>query len=43
MSKQERAIKAMKELDQLLTLWLSGKITHESAMLRVQEIYRVAK
>lgn len=42
-SKQERCIKAVKDLEGLVSLWLSGKVTHESAMERVREILKSVK
>ena len=43
LSIQERAIKAISELSELVSLWAFGKITHESAMVQVQAIVRGAK
>jgi hypothetical protein len=40
---QERAIKALREITELVVLWASGKVTHQSAMERVDEIVRKAK
>lgn len=40
---QERAITALKEIRQTLTLWLSGKITHESSMERINDIVKKAQ
>ena len=43
LSKQEKAIKALKELNEVISLWANGKVTHQSAMERVEEIVRKAK
>jgi len=43
MSIQERAIKALREIKELVAIWASGKVTHQSAMERVEDIARKAK
>lgn len=43
MSISERAVAALKEIRETLTLWMSGKITHESGMDRINEIARKYK
>lgn len=40
---QERAIKALREMKELVAQWASGKITHQSAMERAEDIVRKAK
>lgn len=43
LSIQERAIKAIREIKELVAHWASGKVTHQSAMERVEDIVRKAK
>lgn len=43
LSIQERAIKALREIAELVVLWASGKVTHQSAMERVEDIVRKSK
>lgn len=40
---QERAIKALREIKELVSVWASGKVTHQSAMERVEDIVRKSK
>lgn len=43
LSKQEKAIKAIQEIEDALVLWRSGKVTHEASMERINEIMRSTK
>lgn len=43
LSIQERAIKALREVTSVVSHWASGKVTHQSAMERVEDIVRKAK
>lgn len=42
LSIQERAIKALREVKALVAQWAAGKVTHQSAMERVEDIVRKA-
>lgn len=43
LSKQERAIKALKELAEVVRNWALGKTTHSSSMERVEDIVKKAQ
>lgn len=43
LSKQERAIKALKELAEVVRSWALGKTTHLSSMERVEDIVKKAQ